>query len=88
MLALYFCFSMSIPTLLFCGVVYVHDYCGHPRVAIVEIYSGKCKQRCLACGSVHLRDATGRRSGVRRALEHVCHTIGEMKLSRFLSHTD
>jgi len=83
MLALYLCFSLPIPTLLFCGVVYVHDYCGHPRVAILEIYSGTCKQRCLACGSVHLRDATGRRSGVRRAFEHVCHTIGEMKFTRF-----
>ena len=46
MLALYLCFCLSIPTLLFCGVVYVHDYCGHPRVAILEIYSGTCKQRC------------------------------------------
>ena len=79
MLALYLCFSLPIPTLLFCGVVYVHDYCGHPRVAIVEIHMGISKQRCLACGSVHLRHAISRRSGVRRAFEHVCHTIGEMK---------
>jgi hypothetical protein len=82
MIALSLCFSLSIPTLLFCGVVYVHDHCEHARVAVIEIYGGQCKQRCFACGSVHLRDATGRR-WVRRALENVCHTIREKKLLWF-----
>ena len=41
MIALDLCFSLSIPTLLFIGVVYVHDHCGHPRVAVVEIYGGQ-----------------------------------------------
>jgi hypothetical protein len=51
---IYPAFVLGIPSLLFWGFVRVHHHCAHSPLRVIEIHRGKCKQRCLRCGNVHL----------------------------------